>query len=476
MTSGRGHSGRPDDNSHSADHSQNADDSARTALTLEALATSQPSAGNNSKDGRNDKHEDISDSTVALIAKAEKAEKTEKVDEQTSDKPDRVPLEREKIEREQLDRAKDDFTLKHQILISHDATGKQLTYTVRSGERNIDILTSDNTIEGLAQAEKNLERLTEAKEKQLKADFKLRFSKDSEEVVGQVAIAPDGTVTHGKMIYARAPYLSELYSIEGVMERATPSQLTRDGKEGVKFYFLKDSLYQDDHGASATYRHSDKENKPAIYVGKDGIGATLVKKGDHFEWQGGIDAHMVLHEFSHNSQFRLGIDEEQKLIQFSNRCGFAPFLRPGTDETIWALRSKDGKLYRHDNEAGGWQQIDESGNLVKSDGSASGKTTILDDIEMAKMAAVRPPTYYFDNPVEMAAEGMAMLKESASSRKELLTTTPTFYQFMKEQDQEDINLAFGLDKNGQAKMIRRPDGKLTTNDEAARKQILQFEQ
>jgi hypothetical protein len=76
----------------------------------------------------------------------------------------------------------------------------------------------------------------------------------------------------------------------------------------------------------------------------------------------------------------------------------------------------------------------------------------------------------------MAAEGMAMLKESARSRKELLTTTPAFYQFMKEQDQEDINLAFGLDKKGQAKMIRRPDGKLTTNDEAARKMILQFEQ
>lgn len=441
MTSGRGHSGRPDDNSHSAVHSQNADDSARTTLALEALDTSQESEnrGNERRESRESR-------------------------------------ESRQLEREQLDRAKDDFSLKHQILISHDATGKQLTYTVRSGDRNIDILTSDNTIEGIAQAENNIERLIEVKEKQLKADFKLRFSKDNEEVIGQVAIAPDGTATHGKMIYARAPYLSELYSIEGVIERATPSQLTKDGKEGVKIYFLKDSLYQDDHGASATYRHSDKENKPAIYVGQDGIGATLVKKGDHFEWQGSIDTHMVLHEFSHNSQFRLGIDEEQKLIQFANRCGFAPFLRPGTDETIWALRSKESKLYRHDNEVGGWQQIDESGNLVKSDSSANGKTKILDDIEMAKIAAVRPPTYYFDNPIEMAAEGMAMLKESASSRKELLTTTPAFYHFMKEQDQEDINLAFGLDKKGQAKMIRRPDGKLTTNDETARKMILQFEQ
>ncbi len=88
-------------------------------------------------------HEGGSDSMVALIANVEKVEN---VDEQTSDKPDRVPLEREKIEREQLDRAKDDFTLKHQILISHDATGKQLTYTVRSGDQNIDILTSDNTM------------------------------------------------------------------------------------------------------------------------------------------------------------------------------------------------------------------------------------------------------------------------------------------------------------------------------------------
>ncbi len=440
MTSGRGHNERPDDNSHNTDRSKNAEDSARAALALEALAANRESENPGSENRRKENRES------------------------------------KKLESEQLERAKDDFTLKHQILISQDATGRQLTYTVRSGDRNIDILTSENTTKGLAQAEKNIERLTEAKERQLKADFKLRFSKNNEEVIGQVAIAPDGTVTHGKMIYARAPYLSELYSIEGVMERATPSQLTKDSKEGVKFYFLKDSLYQDDHGASATYRHSDKENKPAIYVGQDGLGATLVKKGDHFQWQGGIDAHIVLHEFSHNSQFRLGIDEEQKLIQFSNRCGFAPFLRPGTDETIWALRSKEGKLYRHDNEVGGWQQIDESGNLVQSDGSANGKTAILDEIEMAKMAEVRPPTYYFDNPVEMAAEGMAMLKESASSRKELLTTTPAFYQFMKEQDQEDINLTFGLDKNGQAKMLRRPDGKLTRNDEAARKMIREFEQ
>jgi hypothetical protein len=51
MTSGRGHSGRPDDNSHSSDHSQNADDSARTALALEALATSQPIASSSIKDG-----------------------------------------------------------------------------------------------------------------------------------------------------------------------------------------------------------------------------------------------------------------------------------------------------------------------------------------------------------------------------------------------------------------------------------------
>jgi hypothetical protein len=94
---------------------------------------------------------------------------------------------------------------------------------------------------------------------------------------------------------------------------------------------------------------------------------------------------------------------------------------------------------------------------------------------MAKQAAVRPPTFYFDNPLEMAAEGMAMLKEGASSRKELLIKTPVFYKFIKEQDQIDINLAFGLDTNGKAKLIRQPDGKLTANNEAAQKIILEFE-
>ena len=438
----------PIDDLNSSEPSPRADESARTSLALEAL------------DGSG-KVTQRTDSAAAQIS--------------------------DQAERKQLEKAKDDFALKHQILISQDATGKQLIYTVRSGESNIDILTSDNSNAGLTNAEKQIEQLTKAKEKQLNADFKLRFSKENEEVVGQVAIAPDGTFSNGKMIYARAPYLNELYSIESVMERALPSQLAKDGKEGVKFYFLKDSLYQDDHGAIAVYVHSDKEDKPAIYVSKDGIGATLVKKGESLEWQGGIDAHMLLHEFSHNSHVRLGLNEEKRLIQFSNRCGFAPFERPGTKETIWALRSKDGKLYRLDKEIGGWQHIDDKGNLVKSDKSANltdsanltkpstDKTEILDDIEMAKQAEVRPPTFYFDNPLEMAAEGMAMLKESASSRKQLLTTTPVFYQFMKEKDQEEINLAFGLDANGKAKLIRRPDGKLTANDEAAQKIILEFE-
>ncbi|MDP3507088.1 MAG: hypothetical protein Q8T09_03785 [Candidatus Melainabacteria bacterium] len=436
MSKHTGKSLHPSDESHSADLSPNADESARATLTLEAL-------------GDNGKGTKSSDSTAAQIS--------------------------DQADRKRLEQAKDDFALKHQILISQDATGKQLTYTVRSGDSSIDVLTSDNSREALANAEKQIERLTKAKENQLNADFKLRFSQDNEEVGGQVAIAPDGTVSHGKMIYARPPFLSELYGIEAVMERALPSQLTKDGKTGVKFYFLKDSLYQEDRGASATYTHSDKEGKPAIYVAKDGIGATLVKKGESFEWQGGIDTHMILHEFAHNSQLRLGLDEEKKLIQFSNGCGFAPFERPGTNETIWALRSKDGKLYRHDNEVGGWQQIDDQGNLIKSAELATDKTETLDDIEMAKLAEVRPPTYYFDNPVEMAAEGMAMLKEGASSRKQLQTTTPVFYQFIKEQDQKDINLAFGLDTNGKAKLIRRPDGKLTANDEAAQKIILEFE-
>lgn len=451
MTNPKGQSLRPNDDSNRFELSPDADESARASLALEAL-------------GGSAKLRQTNDSKAAQI------------DDQS--------------ERKQLEKAKDEFALKHQILISQDATGKQLTYTVRSGASNIDILTSDNSREALATAEKQIEQLTKAKEQQLNTDFKLRFSQDNEEVVGQVAIAPDGTFSHGKMIYARAPYLSELYGIESVMERAVPSQLAKDGKDGkdgkqgVKFYFLKDSLYQDDHGSIATYINSDKEDKPAIYVSKDGIGATLVKKGESFEWQGGIDAHMLLHEFSHNSQVRLGLNEEKRLIQFSNRCGFAPFERPGTSETIWALRSKDGKLYRLDKEIGGWQHIDDKGNLVKSDKSTNlanlakpntDKTEILDDIEMAKQAEVRPPTFYFDNPLEMAAEGMAMLKEGASSRKELLIKTPVFYQFIKEQDQIDINLAFGLDPNGKAKLIRRPDGKLTANDDAAQKIILEFE-
>ncbi|CAN5499113.1 hypothetical protein BH11CYA1_BH11CYA1_24260 [soil metagenome] len=462
MTANSGQSERPNnDDSKGRDLGLAAEQTARTSLSLEATAIITAS------------------NTTAITASALRPDKAQSISTvKGSDKFDPsddrgAPLS-DRSEKEMFERDKDNFALKHQVLISQDATGKHLVYTIRSGDLNIDVLKTENNRESLAKAERQIEQLARAKESQLRSDYKLGFSKNDEEVIGQVAIAPDGTVSHGKMIYARAPHLAELYSIEGLLERATPSQLTKDGKSGVKFYFLKDSLYQDDQGAAATYRNSDKNGDPAIYVGTSGIGASLEKKGDSIEWQGGLDGHMVLHEFAHNTQFRLGIDEEKRLIQFSNRCGFAPFLRPGTDETIWALRSKEGKLYRHDNEVGGWQEIDDKGNLVTQPDAGKPKNTVLDDIDMAKIAEVRPPTYYFDNPVEMAAEGMAMLKENATSRKELFTVAPLFYQFMKELDQEDIDLAYGLDQ-GKAKLVRLPDGKLATNDEVSRKLILEFE-
>jgi hypothetical protein len=137
MTNPKGQSLRPNDDSNSSDLSSTADQSARALLSLEAL-------------GERAKLTQPNDSKAAQI------------DDQS--------------ERKQLEKARDEFALKHQILISQDTTGKQLTYTVRSGESNIDILTSENSREALATAEKQIEQLTKAKENQLNADYKLRFS------------------------------------------------------------------------------------------------------------------------------------------------------------------------------------------------------------------------------------------------------------------------------------------------------------
>lgn len=323
--------------------------------------------------------------------------------------------------------------------------------------------------------------LVEAKERQLQEKYKAFFAKGGEEAVGKLSFNDEGQPVHGKMVLARAPHLAELYELERVLAQAAPSHLARNNKEGLKFYFLSESMYEPnfDNGAVATYTARDKNNKPAVYF-SDTMAAVLKdsqsKDSQGMTWQGGTDLHMLVHELAHNSQNRMGLDREKTLIAYSHGCGFYPFNPPGSEATVWAIKSKDGALYRRDREVDAWVRINEKNETLDKDNKPVEPKLAqsYDDVQMRNNALVRPPTLYFDNAAEMGAEGMALFRESLDGRRELLRESPKFYEFIKAQDQRELDLAYGKN-HGRSNKVRLPDGSVVRNDGAARKRINDME-
>jgi len=100
---------------------------------------------------------------------------------------------------------------------------------------------------------------------------------------------------------------------------------------------------------------------------------------------------------------------------------------------------------------------------------------VLDTEKMRERALIKPPTFYFDNPLEVAAEGLSLLRAGAATRAALLKGSPKMYTFIRELDQADIDLSYGTVTGGGSKMVRLPNGRLAANDTASRHAIADFE-
>lgn len=379
---------------------------------------------------------------------------------------------------ENCEKALADFASKHQIEVK--AQEGFTSFHIRSAGKDTEVFRQAGNLD-LVAAERKVKELLNAKEAQLKADYGLRFSEQDEPVIGKVSFDEKGGVKHGAMVHARSPYLNELYEIETVMERAAPSNLLPGSKtDGVKFYFLNDSLYESDPGGTiATYVMKDKQETPAVYISPGGIGARLEIKDGKMAWHGSIDDQVVLHELGHNTALRLLGDSEEKLIQLSNRCGFDPFDHPVTGETIWAIKGKNGELFRLvDRDSMDWARIDRSGNLLDGKGNSVTEMKLAENLsteQMRERALVKPPTFYFDNPLEAVAEGLSLLRRGAATREAFMKDSPQMYDYIKELDQADIDSTYGTASGGGSKMVRLPSGRLAVNDSSSQRAIAEFE-
>jgi hypothetical protein len=289
-----------------------------------------------------------------------------------------------------------------------------------------------------------MDALIADKQKELTDKYKVQFSKDNEDADKQWVIKADGTLDRGDMIKSRKPTLNELRGIEAALEKAHPSELSKDGKTAVKFYFLQDTYIKGDTGETiATYRNKDLHGNPAVFVLPHATDGRPITEADRpAEGEYSIES-LLVHELAHNTEYSLNWDEEKTLIAISEKLGWAPYEDAKTHETIWLIKAKDNQFFKYVPAEDQWIRCNSSGGMVDKNGMPvddQKKAQLVSTTFVRDNAVVRPVTDYFDNVTEMFAEGMMFYRLGGKRREQLEKESPTLFAFVKEQDEAERKL------------------------------------
>ncbi|HNB22916.1 MAG TPA: hypothetical protein PKZ32_10870 [Candidatus Melainabacteria bacterium] len=357
-------------------------------------------------------------------------------------------------------------------------------YLLKIQGEDRELFTTEADSKGLEKAEAELAKLRREKTAELAKTFKVSFSLDGEDVLRQWVQKDDCSWQRGNMIKARSPNLAELSGIEAALYKAQPSQLTQDGSQGVKFYFLTDHYYKHDV-ALAYHIQQDKNNKQSVYFepganeGKPITEKDADRMGDHHLYS--IEA-VTHHELMHNAQQNLNWNVPSQKEKWARKVGWLPFEDPKTHETKWIFTGKKDELYRRDQDHCKddfkWCACGKHGELQDDNGKSvsrikDAKHFSLDQIR--DLAEVKPSTRYFVNPLEMFAEGGMKYRINEKRREELYKDSPRLYDAVKEHDQQELDLRYGKDSSGASKYIRSASGIIVLNTADARAEIQKFE-
>lgn len=375
------------------------------------------------------------------------------------------------------------FEQKHGVSVE-TKDGKYF-YILKINGQDKELISTDANAKGIEKAEAELAKLKREKIADLEKIFKVSFSQDGEDILKQWVQKDDCSWGRGNMIKARSPNLAELSGIEAALYRAQPSQLTMDGSQGVKFYFLTQHYYKHDV-ALAYHIQQDKNNRQAIYFepganeGKPITEKDADRMGKHQLYSIEAVAH---HELMHNAQQNLNWNTPKEKEKWARKLGWLPYEDPNTHETKWLFTGKKDELYRRDQDhckdAFSWCACGKHGGLENERGSGvsrvkDAKQFTLDQVR--DLAAVKPSTRYFVNPLEMFAEGGMKYRINEKRRQELLEDSPRLYDAVKEHDQQELNARYGKEPSGEPRYIRSPNGILVKNTAEARAEIQTFEE
>lgn len=338
------------------------------------------------------------------------------------------------------------------------------------------------------------------------------------DAVGEVkgGQAKEAKPMQAKRILARTPRLDELWGVEAALARSKPSHLAPGDRLGIKFYFLKDPLYKEEQGYA--YYTTDKDGRKAIYVTPGATDKlrptdadapiwarpTRFKPGGHY-----FDTieSLMLHELAHNHQERMGWESgDAVMVRMTESLGYVravdpqtgvrvfyikvplapspvsttpsvstPPVSPSEAATAFAIpaqsteekfayyrveRPVDAKLGKR------WLRVNLDGQYLDRDGKvvAAAKAEAISNADMQKLAMVKPASNYFDNPIEVFAEGMRLFRMGGEARDTLLTEAPLVYQLVKEEDQAELDRFYGFYKVHEKRTLHK-DGKPVTTEE-----------
>lgn len=359
-------------------------------------------------------------------------------------------------------------------------------YSYRADGKTHELLQSEANEKGLTQAAEKLDLLTKEKISTLEKDFKVTFAEKGEPVARSYRLDADCKRIDGEIVYATTPSLRLLHATELALQQSQPSQLTFDGKDGLKISIADGRPVPQIYGGRwpLGYQKPGYDGKkPSVIVTLDGSKLPATEKdtspdGRNLKW-------VMSHEFTHNSQNN---NWEDGLIpkDVLSKLGWSAdhIMKDGKAIHQWqfAVHGKKGEFYGHlradCKSPSVWflskedtTPIDKNGNEVKSLSEAPH----FSNEEMMQRTKVKPNTYYFMNPREMHSEGLTGFKFSKESRAQLLKDSPQLYDTAKEYDQQELNHFYGKDRQGNPKMLRMPDGKIVPRSNMAERAIKYFE-
>lgn len=281
----------------------------------------------------------------------------------------------------------------------------------------------------------------------------------------------DITDTNGKPLKAevRTPNFSQLTKIENSLQRS----LREDENKNSGILGWLSELFDDDRvkiglaatdtdtAASARYFHGNTSRGilPQLVIDPEVHNAESV----------------YLHELAHHGQADFWKSDKVDGDQWKDYMLSLGWVRRG-DRDLRITNDDNPQLFYYPEENNPnreWLRMNEMGNFVDAKGnpvSSQDKAQRITNEEMGRRALVSPPNEsgYMKTPGEHGAELMMFLRQNESTRAALLRQNSHAYKVAVELDQREIDHKYGVDRSGQSRRIRLPNGDIVQNSQQSR--------